>query len=69
MTNSSFISARGTPWDPRFEAEVQSKVTVAIYALTGEVITFIHATLHGHMRGHPETHDLRVDEGRTLLGL
>lgn len=77
---------------------------MAIYELTGEVITFIHTivpeALRGHgiatqlvlaglasarerglkviprcpvfaayMRGHPETHDLLAQEGRTLLGI
>ena len=43
MTNSSPITVRDNPSRHRFEAESQGEIAVTIYALTGEVITFIQA--------------------------
>jgi predicted GNAT family acetyltransferase len=51
MTNPSSIPVRDNPLKHRFEAESQGEVAVAIYALTDDVITFIHTIVPDALRG------------------
>ena len=51
MTQSSSIPVRDNPLKHRFEAESQGEMAVAIYASTGEVITFLHTIVPDALRG------------------
>lgn len=51
MTPASSISVRDNPSEHRFEAESQGELAVAIYALTDEIITFVHTIVPDALRG------------------
>lgn len=52
MTDELPIAVHDNPARHRFEAEYQGEVAVAVYALEGAQITFIHTIVPEALRGH-----------------